>query len=130
MEFSESAKANAVKFLKEFTASGAVPGSGNDSEVDLPVRMNWPSVSDEEVEGECLDMAKGYLARRQAAKSVTMLISPYPWLLNIVALDIINPDDLNTDCRMNLHRPTSFGSCVCTCSVCVHAQCVYVPCGV
>lgn len=58
MEFSEAAKANAVKFLKEFTASGAAP----ESEAD--VRANWSAFSDEEAEGECLAMARGYLARK------------------------------------------------------------------
>ncbi len=58
MEFSEVAKTNAVKFLKDVSASGAAP----DPQGAVP--MNWPSVSDEEVEGECLAMARGYLARK------------------------------------------------------------------
>ena len=64
MEFSEAAKANAAKFLQEFVAAGAVPPKDE----ELPVRPNWApgvgSVSECEVEAECLDTARNYLARK------------------------------------------------------------------
>lgn len=58
MEFTEDAKANAAKFLKEFSKSGPPEGEA------LPVRSHWSSLFEEEVEGECLDMARTYLARK------------------------------------------------------------------
>ena len=61
MEFSEAAKANAAKFLAEISAGGA---ARVDEDQPLPVRLNWNTVSEEEVEAECLDMARSYLARK------------------------------------------------------------------
>jgi len=58
MEYSESSKASALKFLEEFVAANA-PLSPEDP---LPLRPNWPELEEGEVEAECLEMARRYLA--------------------------------------------------------------------
>ncbi len=54
MEFSETAKANALKFL------GEVASKGMPSVVLTP---HYPQLVSAEVEAECLDQAKNYLAK-------------------------------------------------------------------
>lgn len=59
-QFSEASKACALKFLEEFTSSEVLP-SGEDP---LPLRTNWPQLDKGELEGECLDIARRYLAHK------------------------------------------------------------------
>lgn len=60
MEFSDTGKANAVKFLREFTARARLPEAGE----ALPVRLNWRIFTESELEAVCLDMTRSYLAER------------------------------------------------------------------
>lgn len=62
MEFSETSKANALKFLEEFTSEGSAPAL----EDPLPVRPTWPQMETDELEAECLDMARRYLSGKLA----------------------------------------------------------------
>ncbi len=56
MDYSEAKKEDAIKFLERFSEmSPPEPGP------DFPLRPSWPRLQPEEVEGECLDMAKRYL---------------------------------------------------------------------
>lgn len=66
VEFSEASKACALQFLEHFTSSEVLPGA----EEPLPLRTNWPLLEPEEMEGECLDIARRYLAGRFVASSV------------------------------------------------------------
>lgn len=54
MEFSETAKANALKFL-ESVASKGMPS--------INLSPHYPQLISAEVEAECLDQAKTYLAK-------------------------------------------------------------------
>ena len=56
MEFSEAKKEDAMKFLEKL--SPPEPGAA------FPVRPSWPLLEPEEVEGECLEMAKRYLCEK------------------------------------------------------------------
>ena len=58
-EFSEAAKANAFKFLAEFSER-PVPTIKEDAPPPLP--LHWPRIADDELEGTVLDMARCYLA--------------------------------------------------------------------
>lgn len=58
-EFSEAAKANAFKFLAEFSDK-PVPTIKEDAPPPLP--LHWPRIADDELEGTVLDMARCYLA--------------------------------------------------------------------
>lgn len=57
MEFSEAARTNAIKFLRQF-AGTSMEGDGAP-----PLRTNWPTFSESELEGECLDMGRVFLAK-------------------------------------------------------------------
>ncbi len=54
MEFSETAKANALKFLEEVASKGRP---------SLILAPHYPQLCLAEVEAECLDQAKNYLAK-------------------------------------------------------------------
>jgi len=56
MDYSESGKESALKFLESFSKESP-PESG----ASFPVRPSWPILEPGEVEGECVDMAKRYL---------------------------------------------------------------------
>ena len=58
MEFPESSKVNALKFLEKFVSEDSEPGK----EDPLPVRPAWPQLVDNELEAECLEMTRKYLA--------------------------------------------------------------------
>ena len=58
MELSESGRANALAFLEKFVSTSKPPSS----EEALPVALPTWWTKEEEVEGVCLDMARGYLA--------------------------------------------------------------------
>lgn len=58
MEFSESSKACALKFLEEFASSQVLP----EAEDSLPIRTNWPQLDEGEIEAECLEIGRRYLA--------------------------------------------------------------------
>lgn len=58
-EFSEAARANALKFLSEFSVK-PVPVIRDDAAPPLP--LHWPHIADYELEGTVLDMARCYLA--------------------------------------------------------------------
>ena len=58
-EFSETTKANALKFLSEFSAK-PVPAIKEDAPPPLP--LHWPRIAEYELEGTVLDMARCYLA--------------------------------------------------------------------
>ena len=60
MDFSDSAKAKATKFLQDFCAQGLPPDGG------LVLELNWPTFTQAELEGECLYMALNFLAKRWA----------------------------------------------------------------
>lgn len=59
-QFSEASKACALKFLEEFTGNEVLPSG----EEPLPLRTIWPQLERGEMEGECLDIAKRYLAQK------------------------------------------------------------------
>lgn len=59
MEFSESKKSDAVKFLERFSEL-PLPEPG----AALPLRPVWPQLELDEVEGECLEMTKRYLSEK------------------------------------------------------------------
>jgi hypothetical protein len=58
--FSEASKACAIKFLEDFISGVTLP-SGEDP---LPFRTNWPQLNQTEMEAECLDIARRYLAQK------------------------------------------------------------------
>lgn len=58
MEFSEASKACALKFLEEFASSQVLP----EAEDSLPIRTNWPQLDEGEIEAECLEIGRRYLA--------------------------------------------------------------------
>lgn len=70
MEFSDTAKANALKFLEELTKKGCPPG-----DAPLPVLVQYPQLCLAEVEPVCLDMAKTYLARLSCPGILSYYIS-------------------------------------------------------
>ena len=63
MEFSECAKASAIKFLEDYTKKCQPPSTDPSDEDTLPVKANFPRLVVHELEAECLEMARGYLAR-------------------------------------------------------------------
>lgn len=64
MEFPESGRKSAQKFLEYFLSRQQPPPSSQDEVCELPISSNWPTVSEEEAEGECLDMARNLLCKR------------------------------------------------------------------
>ena len=58
MEFSEDAKTNATKFLKEFISKEP------QAEAAGSCSPPWEALEEYEVEGVCLDLARNSLARR------------------------------------------------------------------
>lgn len=60
VEFSEASKTCALEFLESFTSSEVLP----DAAESLPLRTNWPQLDPMEMEAECLDIARRYLAGR------------------------------------------------------------------
>ena len=58
MEFSASAKTNAVKFLTTLAATKAKPDEPH------PFRINWPTIDESEVEADTLDIVKEYVCKR------------------------------------------------------------------
>lgn len=58
MEFSEASKACALKFLEEFASTQVLP----EAEDSLPIRTNWPQLDEGEIEAECLEIGRRYLA--------------------------------------------------------------------
>ena len=59
MELSEAGRASALKFLEKFTSEAKLPSSEEPFPVPLP---SWRS-KEEEAEGICLDVARGYLSK-------------------------------------------------------------------
>lgn len=57
MEFSASAKTNAVKFLTTLAATKAKPDEPH------PFRINWPTIDESEVEADTLDIVKEYVCK-------------------------------------------------------------------
>ena len=60
MEFPEAGKASAKKFLEYFLSKNTLPDSADDS---LPVAPNLVTMAKEEIEAECMDMAKTLLSK-------------------------------------------------------------------
>ena len=60
MEFSDAARTNAKKFLQQFVTTPP-EGKGAPS---LGLHTNLASFTESELEGECLDMARTYLAKK------------------------------------------------------------------
>lgn len=56
--FSEASKAGALKFLEEFTSAEVLPGPDD----PIPIRPNWSQLEEAEMEAECLEMSRRYLA--------------------------------------------------------------------
>ena len=64
MEFPEAGRKSAKKFLEYFLSRQQPPPSSPDEEWQPPVSSNWSQVSEEEAEGEVMDIAKNLLCKR------------------------------------------------------------------
>lgn len=65
MEFPEGGRISAQKFLEYFLSKQSYPPSatdGKDEQQPLPVTPSLAVVRREEVEGECMDMCRTFLA--------------------------------------------------------------------
>ncbi len=58
MDYPETSKACALKFLEGYLSSEVAPAEDE----PLPLRPNWPQLQEGELEAECLDMTKRYLS--------------------------------------------------------------------
>lgn len=64
MEFPEAGRNSARKFLEYFLNRQQPPPTSPDEEWESPVSSNWSTVSEEEAEGECMDIARNLLCKR------------------------------------------------------------------
>lgn len=105
VEFSEASKACALQFLEHFTSSEVLPSA----EEPLPLRTNWPQVEPGELEGECLDIARRYLAARLAQCHLYCSLKPvYHWQGCRVG-QTLGPQALSVIGSLILHGIHSFG---------------------
>ncbi len=61
MEFPESGRESAKKFLQFFLSKQTCPTSIDDP---LPLKPNWPTVTQDEAEAECMDVSRTVLCMR------------------------------------------------------------------
>ncbi len=61
MEFPEAGRHSAKKFLEYFLSKQTLPTSIDDQ---LPLKPNWPTVTLEEAEAECMDISRTLLSMR------------------------------------------------------------------
>lgn len=70
VEFSEASKTCALTFLEDYTSGVVLPSA----EEPQPLRTNWPQLEHGEMEAECLEMARRYLAEKSVTLATKYLI--------------------------------------------------------
>ena len=61
MEFPEAGRVSAKKFLEYFLSKQTLPATIDDQ---LPIKPNWPTITHDEVEAECMDISRTVLSMR------------------------------------------------------------------